>query len=274
MAFINIPGYDSPLYIADTLEMNLKEDKKAVITKGWDYVCVVSGLPGVGKSTFAQALAKYFDNEFQSWQICFTGREFREKTINGKKGQAFILDESFADMNTSLSKDPDFISTMNHLQLIRQKNLFLILVLPDFFSLSKNLAIFRTRHLFVPYSVNYSRSDVAVFDREAKRKLYVKGKKFCDYQASEPNFRTDFRVKWFCDEEDYLKRKAEHLKDQSKTKDKEKRACVMRDKLAYWWHIHEKISGEAMAKLINEPERTVYEWIEYGKDRLNRGKLD
>src|SRR3990167_2523310 len=220
MVHIPIQGYEKQLYIADAIADNLKRTKVAVLTKGWDYVCIISGLPGVGKSTFAQALAKYLDPSFESWQICFTGSEFRNKTINGTKGQAFVPDESFADINTPLSKGPEFIATVNHLQLIRQKNLFLILILPDFFSLSKNVAIFRASHLFVPYSEDYNHGDVAIFDRETKRELYIKGKQFCNYQAALPNFRTDFQVSWFVDKEDYDKRKKEHLLTQSKIKEK------------------------------------------------------
>ena len=235
----------------------------------YDARICIDGVTGVGKSTFAQAIAKFLDPNFESWQICFTGKEFREKTSNGKKGQAFMLDESFADMNTSLSKDPDFIATMNHMQLIRQKNLFLILVLPDFFSLSKNLAIFRSRHLFVPYSQSYSRGDVAVFDREAKRDLYIKGKKFCNYQASQPNFRTDFHTNWLIDEAEYLKRKDQHLKDQSKPVENEDKAGVNRDIVAACWHINGNITEKDMAKHLNKPVRTVERWVQHGKVWLN-----
>ena len=114
MVHIAVPGYEKKLYIADPIYNNLQKSKNAVLNKGWDYVCIVSGIPGVGKSTFAQALAKFFDPKFESKQICFTAQEFKDKTSNGNKGQAFILDESFADMNTSLTKDPEFVATINH----------------------------------------------------------------------------------------------------------------------------------------------------------------
>ena len=38
------------LYIADPIADNLQRSKVAVLTKGWDYVGIISGLPGVGKS--------------------------------------------------------------------------------------------------------------------------------------------------------------------------------------------------------------------------------
>jgi len=267
MVHIPIQGYEKQLYIADAIADNLKRTKVAVLTKGWDYVCIISGLPGVGKSTFAQALAKYLDPSFESWQICFTGSEFRNKTINGTKGQAFVLDESFADMNTSLSKDPEFIATVNHLQLIRQKNLFLILVLPDFFSLSKNIAIFRASHLFVPYSEDYSHGDVAVFDREAKRELYIKGKQFLNYQCYPPNFRCDYNKNWVVDEQDYLKRKEQHLIEQAKVKEKGQRAGMLRDLITYVLKQQTNWTNKEIGAAIKQNETTVDNWVIHGRER-------
>jgi adenylate kinase family enzyme len=268
MVHINVEGYEGDLYIHEALAPNLQRVKVSVLTKGWDYVAVVSGLPGVGKSTFAQQLAKFLDPNFESWQICFTAKEFRDKTSHGKKGQTFILDESFADMNTSLHKDPEFIATINHLQLIRQRNLFLILVLPDFFSLSKNIAIFRASHLFVAYSEDYSHGDVAVFDREAKRELYIKGKQFINYQAHPPNFRITFNKRWFCDEEDYIKRKDEHLKQMAKPQEKAQKVAIFRDKLAALFIKTTKMQQKELARMVLAPESTVSDWVTRGNQRM------
>ncbi len=267
MVHIEIPGYEKRLYVPDTLAMNLQKSKNAVNFKGWDYVCIVSGIPGVGKSTFAQVLAKFFDPNFESWQICFTADEFKQKTSAGKKGQAFVLDESFADLNSSLSRSPEFIALINHLQLIRQKNLFLILVLPDFFALAKNIALFRANHLFVPYSVEYKHGDVAVFDREAKRQLYIKGKPFVDYQAVQPNFRCDFQGHWFCDVEDYKKRKDEHLIEQAKVKEKGVKAGLQRDTLVYLLHKETDMLLREIATQVGVSEDVVKQWHMKGKER-------
>lgn len=269
MVHIEVPGYEKKLYIPDAIATNLNKSKIAVNTKGWDYVCIVSGIPGVGKSTFGQALAKYLDPDFESWQICFTAEEFKEKTSLGKKGQAFMLDESFADMNSNVCRSPEFNALVNHLQLIRQKNLFLILILPDFFSLAKNIALFRASHLFVPYSVEYKHGDVAVFDREAKRQLYIKGKPFVDYQCVPPNFRCDFQGHWFCDVEDYKKRKDEHLREASKVKEVSKRASQTRDVLAYLLHERTKMTVEQLSASVRQPFDTVAKWIQRGKHRYD-----
>jgi hypothetical protein len=142
-------GKKQTLYVADSIANNLIRTKKAVSKQDWDYMAIISGIPGVGKSTFAQGLAKYLDPNFTSYQICFTAKEFITKTEAGKPGQAFILDESFADMNSTMYKDPEFVALLNHIQAVRQRNLYLLIVLPDFFTLIKNVAVFRASHLFV-----------------------------------------------------------------------------------------------------------------------------
>lgn len=266
----SVEGTETKMYLNETLANNLRRVRVSVLAKGWDYVAVVSGLPGVGKSTLAQQIAHFLDPTFNVDRICFTGKEFRQKTATGTKGQAFILDESFADFNTSLSKDPEFMATINHLQLIRQNNLFLILVLPDFFSLTKNVAIFRSSHLFVPYSEDYEHGKVAIFDREAKRLLYIKGKQFCNYQAWAPNFRTMFNNDWYIDRVEYDKRKRQHLLDQSKKIDKVPKYMIFCGILIYYIVEKLKISFVEVERQTNIPDSTQKRWYELGKERMER----
>jgi D-alanyl-D-alanine carboxypeptidase len=55
------------------------------------------------------------------------------------------------------------------------------------------MAIFRSSHLFVTYAQESGeRGYFLAFGREQKRKLYVKGNKFMDYYAEDPNFKGRF----------------------------------------------------------------------------------
>lgn len=207
-------------YLDENLVKNLDEVKDSVLNKGWDYVAIVAGIVGVGKSTFAQKICKYLDPTFNAKdRICFTGSGkdgLVERTAHAKLGQAYMLDESFADLNTKVSKGSDFVKIMNHLQLIRQKGLYLILCLPNFFDLSKGIAVFRTSHLFVIYHDGFNRGYFAAFGRDKKRELYVKGNKFIDYNIVKPNFRGRFTKEWLADQDLYDKLKLQHLQDQAK----------------------------------------------------------
>jgi adenylate kinase family enzyme len=268
MVYIKVDGFEKPLRVHDTLYKNLEKVKHSVIKRGWDYVAIVSGLPGAGKSTFAHQICKSLDPTFNEDRICFTAKDFREKTSFGNKGEAYMLDESFADMNANLSRDPEFIATVNHLQLIRQRNLFLILVLPDFFSLQKTIAIFRSSHLFVVYATDYDRGSFAVFDRGTKRELYIKGKQFLNYQIIPPNFRGNFSDEWFINFDKYEKEKLKHLQEQATVREKETKHSIQRDFFVAFINKEYNMPIMDIVRRFNLPEATVRRWVNRGIKRL------
>ena len=172
------------------LHQELSEVKKVVNNNDFDYVALFCGLPGMGKSTLAQSVAKFLDPNFTIDNICMTADEFVEKTTTLPKHSAVILDESFASLNSRVATSRDFLRILNHLQIIRQRNLFVMLCLPNFFDLGKPISIYRSQHLFVVYGSEYGkRGDFAAFGRDKKRNLYIKGIKFLNYHAEKPNFR-------------------------------------------------------------------------------------
>jgi len=244
---VDIPN-KGQLYIDETLKNNLDNVKDSVLNKNWDYFAVIAGIPGVGKSTLAQQLATYLDPTFNNDRICFSAKEYIEKSNQMKKGEAIMLDESFADMNANVTRSPEFVALLNHIQKIRQKNLFHILILPDFFSLSKNIAIFRTSHLFVVYHEDYKRGRFAVFDREAKRELYIKGKQFINYQAVEPNLRAKYTLKWFVDYAKYEQDKLHNLEKGEVKPMKKHKWCNQRDALIRLLFNEYKVSETAIGK--------------------------
>lgn len=253
------------LYIDENLKKNLDNVKDSVYNKKWDYFVVIAGIPRVGKSTFAQQIASYLDPTFNIDRFCFTAREYIEKSSKLTKGQAIILDESFADLNTNLSRSPEFVALINHMQVIGQNNLFHILVLPDFFSLAKNVALFRASHLFVIYAVDYNRGRFAAFGRENKSKLYEDGKRYTNYQAVEPNFRGRFVSKWLVDEEEYNKRKKKHQMEQAKTPIKIHRWVKQRNKLIRYM-INELKFTQTKVGEISGFSRQAIELVLNGKD--------
>jgi len=177
-----------------------------------------------------------------------------------------MLDESFADMNSNLSRSPEFASLMNHIQLIRQRGLFLVLVLPDFFSLNKNIAIFRTSYLFVVYAEDYKRGAVAIFDRKTKRELYIKGKPFLNYQAVKPNFRCRFTGRWLVDYERYEREKFEHLKKGAEIKEKEYKHTKTTYLICSILKYHYGLKFDEVEKMLNIPKSTLRHWAEKGKE--------
>lgn len=245
------------MYIDENLKKNLDKTKEAVIKKNWDYFTVVAGIPRAGKSTFAQQIACYLDPTFNLDRFCFTAQEYIEKSSKLSKGQAIILDESFADLNTNLSRSPEFTALINHMQTIGQNNLFHIFVLPDFFSLSKTVALFRTSHLFVVYAEDYERGRFAAHSRQSKSKLYEDGKRYCDYLAAEPGFRGRYVGKWFLDEEAYKLLKKKHQEEQAKVKVKVTRFTIQRNKLIKWLVETKNITEVEIAKVLGTTQQAI-----------------
>lgn len=260
---------EEEFYMDGNLKKNLDETKNSVLKQGWDYLAIVSGIVGVGKSTFAQQLCKYLDPTFNTEErICFKGTGpdgLIERTSRAKQGQAFMLDESFEDMNTSVTRSPEFVKIINHLQLIRQKNLFIVLCLPNFFDLSKGIAIFRSHHLFVIYADKFARGRFTAFDRIKKKLLYVKGKQFMNYNAEKSNFYGKFTKKWVVDEDLYLKLKHKHLVEQGKDVDRKSRFQRERNKLVEHCFRDKKYTINELMEILNKSQKSIYNMI--GKEQ-------
>jgi len=211
---LNWKGEPCEFYMNIKLNDSMGQIKKIVKTKDFDYVAIVAGLPGMGKSNLAMTLAKFCDENFNIKQIAMTASDFIRLTLDLPKGSAIVLDESFSAMNSKVSTSKDFIRIINHLQLIRQRNLFIFLCLPNFFDLGKAISIYRSMHLFVCYGAEFGkRGEFAIFNRDKKRNLYVKGIKYMNYMVETPNFRGKFYPQKAIDEKAYDKIKFEHLKE-------------------------------------------------------------
>lgn len=207
-----------------TIDMHVKNAldvaKDRVLNKNYDYFAVGAGFSGVGKSTFFKnTAAPYCCPWFDLSYIAFTADEFIEICNKAPRNSAVVLDECFESLNSRTGSSKEFLKIFNHLQIIRQKNLFIFLALPNFFDLNKNVALFRVNHLFVCYESpkTQKRGYVLGFGRDTKRALYIRGGKYCDYNAVRANFRAEFRKnKDLYDEEEYDRMKMKHLMDQGK----------------------------------------------------------
>ena len=194
---LDVNGNECSFYLDDNLKIALDTAKDRV-KKDWDFCSCCVGTSGAGKSSFIRAVAKFCDPDFTHKNIAFTSEQFIEITNSCPKFSAVVLDEAFLSMNSRQTMSKDFQIIINHLQLIRQKNLFIFILLPNFFDLSKNVAIFRTSHLYLVYADDDGkRGKFLVFGRNEKRLLYIKGSKIIDVEA-------------------YEKAKMEHLQQQNK----------------------------------------------------------
>lgn len=251
-------GNQFEIKIAELHKNTLDTAIRMVTKKNFDYVAIVAGLPGAGKSTFARVCAKYCCPWFDLTYIAFSADEFIRITNECPEYSSVVLDESFATLNSKISMSPEFIKIINHIQLLRQKHLFIFLCLPNFFDLAKGVAVFRSHTLYVVYAdENFDRGKFMAFGRREKTKLYVKGNKFMDYNCVRSNYNTTFSMnKHLFDEDEYERMKRKHLLSQERDEESKNRSHYDRNKVIYLLKTEFGFKSEQLEYLFNLKRRT------------------
>lgn len=198
-----------------TFDNYLKENltiAKDVVKKDWDMVFIIDGVEGGGKSVLAQQCAKYCDPDFSIERICFKPGEFRKAILTAGKYQAIVYDEAYTGLSSRAAMSLINKTLVSLLAEIRQKNLFVFIVMPCFFDLDKYAALWRSRALLHVYvGENWSRGLFAFYNSQKKKELYMLGKKFYSYKKPTPNFYGRFYNHYTVDEAEYRKKKKESL---------------------------------------------------------------
>ena len=181
MAVIKITdekGKEIEYYMDDRLK-NRTDNKviPALNKQDKDWIEVIDGGEGSGKSTMAFQRAKYVDKSFNLSRVVFTPEEFKEAIFKAKKGQAIVYDEAFTGLSSRASLSPINKYLVSLMMQMRQKNLFVILVLPTFFLLDKYAALFRTKVLIHIYETRAgNRGYFRVYNQRKKKLLFLYGK--------------------------------------------------------------------------------------------------
>lgn len=235
-----------------------------VVKKDWDMVFAVDGMEGAGKSVIAQQMAYYNDSTLNIDRICFTPEEFKAAIRKAEKFQAIIYDESYTGLSARATMSQINKSLVSVLAQIRQKQLFVYIVMPTFFDLDKYVALWRSRALIHVYtSGNFERGYFAFYNYERKKDLYVHGKKFYNYNMPKPNFRGRFTNGYMVDEQEYREKKlkAEEVSEQEEenTFDKQLFNKLLFTRLQ---QPEITITKEMKAKILGVSRGTYYNWQE------------
>lgn len=214
----------SEYYIDDRLKKNLDEKIiPSLIKKDKDCVICVDGKEGSGKSTLAMQIGKYVDPNLDLSRIVFSPEDFREAILTAKKGQCIIYDEAFTGFSSRSSLSPVNRVLVSLAMQMRQKNLFIIIVLPTIFLLDKYMAMFRTRFLIHVFESKGVRGYFKVYNSKKKKYLILMGAKTMTYQVKGlwTNFKGRFYGKFALGDENiekkYRKKKETALADSEKT---------------------------------------------------------
>ena len=141
--------------------------------KDKDCIIAIDGKEGTGKSTLGMQLCKYVDNSFNLKRVVFTPEEFRQAIYDAKKGQAVMFDEAFTGFSSRSALSGINRTLVSLMMQVRQKNLFVVIILPTFFLLDKYIAIFRTRVLIHTYECRGIRGYFKIFSSKKKRMLIL-----------------------------------------------------------------------------------------------------
>ncbi len=142
-----------------------KKDKDCIIT--------IDGKEGTGKSTLGLQWCKYIDPTFNLKRVAFTPEEFRSAIYSAKQGEAVMFDEAFTGFSSRAALSGVNRTLVSLMMQIRQKNLFVVIVLPTFFLLDKYISLFRTRILAHVYETGGRRGYFRVFSGKKKRLLVL-----------------------------------------------------------------------------------------------------
>jgi len=165
----------------------------------WDAVVVITGLEGSGKSTLGPLLARvvdknWYDAIYALQHTVFSDEEFNDILLTAKPGSAIIWDEAGYGTDSKQVMTKTNMIVENNMQRIRKNRLFIIMIRSVFFDFTKYMAIHRSCALINVYAMRYDdRGYYDFYGREAKKHLYLAGKKTWNMKAAQPNWKGRFK---------------------------------------------------------------------------------
>lgn len=246
------------LYIDGYLKAKL-DNVKHILSKNWDAVILIDGKERSGKSTLGFTCAWYLSNgTITIDNICKDTEDAITKIRTLPDKSILFVDEGSLSFSSKDAMRREQRKIMKILDVVGQKNLCIIIVLPSFFDLTKPIATRRARFLLHVYTdEELNRGRFSYFGEKKLRKLYEYGKKnFGSYAYPEADFNgrfTDFKVPFF---EDYLKLKRETLlsalNEEVKVSPRYDKWQKQRDILIRYLYKQRGISQEEISKLFEK----------------------
>jgi len=261
-------------YLDGYLKENL-DTAKVVIRKDWDMVICYDGNEGSGKSVKAMQDAYYCDPTLTNERIVFTPYQFRKAILSAKKYQAIVYDEAYTGLSSRATMSMINRTLISMLAEIRQKNLFVFVVMPCFFDLDKYVALWRSRALIHVYTgKNFQRGFFAFYNVDRKKDLYINGKKYYSYNKPSPNFIGRFVNYYTVDEKAYRANKKKSLIEREKRREEaEIKKQVEEGMFMRLINIDsKKITKVLIAEIMGVSVPTVFNWIKRKQELEDLGE--
>lgn len=233
----------SGIYYDGFLHKQLSFVRDKVIKRDFDFIALIDGYPGTGKSTLAMQLCYLLDPTFNLSRVCFRADEFTEAVVESQPYTCIMLDEAAASVSSTDATSKMSKALLKMLAEIRQKNLMIFFCCPTYFDLNKGISIFRTKILLhVHLGKAMTRGFYKIYTEHQKKVMYVLGKKEYDYRKGGKTYCGRFTNKMppTINEDEYrLKKKeafmwyVEQGEDKDTTTERERAYKWMRDELIW-----------------------------------------
>jgi len=242
----NIVDKKSPKYLSYHMPKKLmafldEKIKKRITKHDKDYVMLVDGYEGAGKSTFAMQIGTYIDPTLCLERLCMTADEFKKAIMSAGKGECVIYDEAVTGLSAgeSITRIGRLLKSL--MMQMRQKNLFVIVILPSLFEFNKYAVLSRAMSFFHVYESSGRMGYWVGYNRKDMRMLYLKGKKTHSYLVRS-RFNGRFYGKYTVNDEEYRTKKEEALleMDEHDGRGGESKMTYQRKIFLVNWYLAEK----------------------------------
>jgi len=239
-------------YMDKRLKANLDKIKKTIKDKDKDFVMVIDGAEGAGKSVLGLQICKYIDHTFCLERVGMTGEETAKIIRKATTNQGVQYDEGFTGLSSRAALSQINKMLVSLFMQVRQKNLFIVICIPSIFMLDKYAAMFRTKALIHVYE-SRNRHLFFVFNRKHKKQLLLEGSKTYAYGKSikkMPIFKGEFRGQYPIDEKAYRDKKARAM---NKTDEYiVEKGIEDRNQLIYIIHKEFNLTGVEVSNILDE----------------------
>jgi len=233
----------------EILKQNLDLIKDLINNKDFDWLHIVCGKEGVGKSTLATELCIEVDHKFlERNNVITTVEELKRAFREAEKGSAILIDEG-ADMfycRDAMTKETKEATQL--LRGLRGKNCFVCLCMPDFFSLDRYIK----EHRVGSVSRVVSRGWAWFYSKSKIRQILAKHSKTKFNPWIRPNFKHRFPDLPPNQKKKYLKMKAQIMERYTETTEKKTIASKARELYAKG-----DLSMKEIAKKLNTDIRYI-----------------
>ena len=174
---------------------------------------LIDGKSGLGKSTKAFQIAKFWNKNFSLNDVYFDVDEFLKGLAHAVAGQVFVFDEAMIINSRAWATQRNRMIIIA-LSMIRSKNIYIIFCINSVFDLDKNIVLNSADILLHIYSKGLiDRGLFCAFfkspgDQNDRLKgLYLNGKKYYDYNKPRANYYGRFSKKFILNEKLYETKK-------------------------------------------------------------------